>query len=350
MWAHNTEIDMDWTSGRIKLFLGLSILIFIMILGVGGYILIEGMQWVDALYMTVITVSTVGFGEVKELSHGGKLFTVFLIISSLTTYAYALSILSSFVFEHHLNFFIKGYRKKTMKNMQNHVIVCGLGRNGKQAVRDLHSYNKPFIAIDQDSSVMKDFPLAKDFFIEGDATQDEVLINAKIATASALITTLPVDAHNLYVVLTARSLNPNLLIISRASGDNEEKKLRMAGVDNVVRPELVGGAHMANLVSHPDIIEFLEHISVHSNDPTMLEEIECNFLPAEAGEKTIAEIGIRKKTGANIIGLKTPEGKYVLNPPPDTLLRPTTKLFVLGTPEQINSIREMMHASKIIRK
>ncbi len=341
---------MDWTSGRIKLFLGLSILVFIMVLGVAGYMLIEGMQWVDALYMTVITVSTVGFGEVKDLSHGGKLFTIFLIVSSLTTYAYALSILSSYVFEHQLNFFIRGYRKKSIKNMQNHVIVCGLGRNGKQAVRDLHSYKKTFIAIDKDSSVVKDFPLAKDFFIEGDATQDEVLMSAKIMSASALITTLPVDAHNLYVVLTARSLNPGLLIISRASGDNEEKKLRMAGVDNVVRPELVGGAHMANLVSHPDVIEFLEHISVHGNDPTMLEEIECNFSPEENREKTIAEIGIRKKTGANIIGLKTPEGKYVLNPPPDMPLRHTSKLFVLGTPEQIEKIKEIMHISKMIKK
>jgi voltage-gated potassium channel len=321
-----------------------------MILGISGFILIEGMHWIDALYMTIITVSTVGFGEVQDLSHSGKIFTIFLIVSSLTTYAYALSILSSFVFEHQLNYFIRGYRKKSLKKMQNHVIVCGLGRNGKQAIRDLQSYGKSFIAIDKDASALKDFPRAKDFFIEGDATEDEVLKNAKIETASALITTLPVDSENLYVVLTARALNHNLLIISRASGSNSEKKLRMAGVDNVVRPEVVGGAHMANLVAHPDIIEFMEHISVHGDDPTILEEIECDFLPGESKEKTIFEIGIRKKTGANIIGLKNPNGEFVLNPSPDTLLQPKTKLFVLGTPEQINMMKEMMHLSKIIKK
>lgn len=320
-----------------------------MILGISGFILIEEMHWIDALYMTIITVSTVGFGEVQELSHSGKLFTIFLIVSSLTTYAYALSILSSFVFEHQLNYFIRGYRKKSLKKMQDHVIVCGLGRNGKQTIRDLQSYGKNFIAIDKDSSALKDFSIAKDFFIEGDATEDEVLKSAIIENASALITTLPVDSENLYVVLTARALNPNLLIISRASGSNSEKKLRMAGVDNVVRPEVIGGAHMATLVAHPDIIEFMEHISVHGDDPTILEEIECDFLPEEANEKTIFEIGIRKKTGANIIGLKNPNGEYVLNPSAETRLQPKTKLFVLGTPEQINMMKEMMQLSKIIK-
>ena len=326
----------------MKLGFGVGILLSIMVMGVSGYIIIEDLHWIDALYMTVITVSTVGFGEVHELSRNGKLFTIFLIISSLTTYAYALSILSSFFFEHQLSFLLKGYRNKSLKNMHNHVIVCGLGRNGQQAIRDLDSYDKPFIAIDMDPSSVKGFPLAKDYFIEGDATEDKTLLEAKIETATALITTLPTDAHNLYVVLTARALNPKLLIISRASGLNSEKKLRMAGVDNVVTPELVGGAHMANLVSHPDIIEFMEHISVHGDDPTILEEIECDFIDDEVSKMTIFEIGIRRKTGANIIGIKTPNGKYILNPPPDTHLQQKTKLFVLGTPEQITSMKEMM--------
>ncbi len=337
---------MDWTSGKMKLGFGIGILISILIMGVSGYILIEKLHWIDALYMTVITVSTVGFGEVQELSRSGKLFTIFLIVSSLTTYAYALSILSSFFFEHQLNFLLKGYRNKSLKNMQNHVIVCGLGRNGQQTIKDLHSYGKKFIAIDTSASAVKEFPLAKDFFIEGDATEDKTLLDAKIETATALITTLPADAQNLYVVLTARALNPKLLIISRASGLSSEKKLRMAGVDNVVTPELVGGAHMANLVSYPDIIEFMEHISVHGDDPTILEEIECDFINDEVSKMTIYEIGIRKKTGANIIGIKTPNGKYILNPPPNTHLQNKTKLFVLGTPEQIQSMKEMMPSNK----
>ena len=304
--------------------------------------IIEKDSFINALYMTVITVSTVGFGEIHQLSQGGKIFTIFLIISSFTTYAYALTTISTHFFEGQLRFIIRGYRTNTLKKMQNHVIICGYGRNGQQVAKELRVFGHQFVIIDQNKTVVGEKLLKTDGFIEGDATQDEILKNAKIASARAVITTLPIDADNLYVVLAARALNPNLVIISRASSESSEQKLRMAGVDNVVMPERVGGAHMASLVARPDILEFMDHVSVHGEDPTTLEEIVCDGLPENQKSKSIYEIGIRRITGANIIGYKTPDGRYILNPTPDTKVIPGSKLFVLGTPDQIRKMREIL--------
>ncbi len=303
---------------------------------------IEDDNFLNALYMTVITVSTVGFGEVHKLSPEGKIFTMFLILISFTTYAYALTTISTHFFEGQLKFFLRGYGTKTIRKMQNHVVICGYGRNGQQVAKEMKAHNHQFVVIDQNHDVVIKNSEKDSGFLEGDATQDEVLLKANIKTAKALITTLPIDADNLYVVLTARALNPNLEIISRATNESSEKKLRMAGVDNVVMPERVGGAHMANLVTTPDIIEFLDHVSVHGEDPTSLEQFECPEVSSASEIKTIGEYAIRRKTGANIIGFKTPDGRYILNPKPETKVIPGSKLFVLGTPKQIKNMEETL--------
>ncbi|NOX46026.1 MAG: potassium channel protein [Chlorobi bacterium] len=334
---------MERLSSRSKIVIGLVLMLSIIIMGVAGYMIIEEDGFLNALYMTVITVSTVGFGEVHKLSDGGKIFTMFLIIFSFTTYAYALTTISTHFFEGQLHFFLTGYKSKTIKKMQNHVIVCGYGRNGRQVVKELLAQGQPCIVVDSNPQVISgESENNKAIFILGDSTQDETLEKANIKFAKSLITTLPMDADNLYVVLTARALNPDMNIISRGSSGSSEKKLRMAGVDSVVMPESVGGAHMADLVTRPDIIEFLEHVSVHGEDPTMLEEIVCPDLPDKVKSKTIYEIGIRRKTGANIIGYKTADGRYILNPSPDTKVNPGSKLFVLGTPEQIVYMKKIL--------
>lgn len=333
---------MERFSSRTNILIGVFMILSIIVIGVTGYMIIENDGFLNALYMTVITISTVGFGEVHKLSDGGKIFTMFLIISSFTTYAYALTTISTHFFEGQLNFILRGYGTKTLRKMQNHVVICGYGRNGQQVAKELKVYLHKYVIIDQKRDAVESFLNANDSFVEGDATLDEVLIKANIKTARALITTLPIDADNLYVVLTARALNPNLEIISRATSESSETKLRMAGVDNVVMPERVGGAHMANLVTRPDIIEFMDHVSLHGDDPTTLEEIVCSEMSESLQLKSIFEIGIRKVTGANIIGYKTPDGRYVLNPNPDTKVIPGTKLFVLGTPDQISKIREIL--------
>jgi len=333
---------LEQTSGIKRIRAALVIILSLILFGVLGYMIIEGDNILNALYMTIITISTGGFGEIHKLSIPGKIFTIFLIISSFGTFAYAITTIITYLVEGQLRHVIRGYKSKTRKKMENHVIVCGFGRNGQQAVKELEAHNYQFVVIDQNHDFIiknMDKPAR---FIEGDATQDETLIKANIKTAIALLATLPVDADNLYVVLTARSLNPNLKIISRASDESSEKKLRMAGVDSIVMPEKVGGAHMAELVTRPDVIEFLEHLTVHRDEPTNLEEIVCHDLPEGVRNKTIDEIGIRRKTGANIIGFKIPDGEFILNPKPETLLTQDSKLFVLGTEEQMEQMKSII--------
>ncbi len=329
---------------KIKLIYALILLILLVSFGISGFMILESFTFLEAIYMTVITISTVGYGEVHELTTSGQIFTTILILSSLGVLAYVVSIVATHLFEGQLHLILSGYQKKSrLKKMENHIIICGFGRNGQQAVVELKAHGRKFVVIDTNKNLLYQNLGTKHPFIEGDATQDEILEQANIHKATALITTLPNDADNLFVALSARSLNPNVKIISRASNISSEKKLKTAGVNNVVMPEKVGGAHMAYLVARPDIIEFMDHLSVQGDSPINLEEIICEQLPKEAINKSIDEIGVRRKTGANIIGYKTPEGEYVINPSPTTKVIPNSKIFVLGTKEQIALMRDIFH-------
>lgn len=319
------------------------LLTLVIVIGILGYMNIDGYTFVDALYMTVITVSTVGFGEVNQLTDAGKIFTSLLILSSLVVLGYFVSILTQKLVHTQMSFFYaRGNRKNRLKKMENHVIVVGYGRNGKQVVSELTTLGTKLIVVDENHDLVVNNMGQPVRFIEGDATVDEVLIKAGIKSAISLITTLPNDADNLYVVLTARSLKHDLKIISRASSESSEKKLRMAGVDSVVMPERVGGAHMATLIAQPDIVEFLDHLSMRSDTPSQLMEIMCNELPADLVNKPIKEIKIRELSGANIIGMKTATGDIIVNPTPDIKLMPHSKLFVLGTNDQIKRLRDII--------
>ena len=318
------------------------LMLFLIMLGTLGYMVLEKDTFLNALYMTIITVSTVGFGEIHEFSIAGKIFTIVLIIMSISVYAFAITIITNYLLEGHLALLLNGYRSTKRKKMENHVIICGYGRNGQQAAHELAAHDQQFIVIDQNHDLILKNVDRRERFLEGDATQEEVLQRASIDKARALITTLPIDADNLYVVLTARSLNPALKIISRASDASSEKKLKIAGANNVVMPEKVGGSHMATLVARPDVVEFLEHLSVHGVEPTNLEEILCSNIPSSLENKTIMELGLRKQTGVNIIGYKSPEGQFILNPSPETRVSNGSTLFVLGTREQVQKLRQIM--------
>jgi len=324
-------------------------LALIIIIGVVGYSVIEDYSFVDALYMTVITASTVGFREVQPLSDGGKVFTIILIISSIGVLTYFLSQFTQSLFQSQLSFFIKGYnRKSKIKKMENHIIVCGYGRNGKQVVAELQSFGESVVVVDKDHDIVINNIGQSVRFMEGDATIDEVLLKADIKSAKALISSLPNDADNLYVVLTARSLNAYLNIISRASDESSEKKLRIAGVDSVVMPERVGGAHMATMVTQPEVIEFLEHLNIHNDASVVLQEIVIDTLPKWLRGKPLKEVQLRKITGANIIGMKKATGEFIINPSPDRILMDNFKLFILGTRTQIEALRKILKSESDI--
>lgn len=302
---------------------------------------IENYTFVEAFYMTVITISTVGFREVKTLGPTGMIFTSFLIVISIGTFAFGISAITSFfVSGEYANQFKKMKTMKKIKNFNNHVIICGFGRVGEKAVYDIQSHDQEFVVIERSTEKLEYLQNAENvLYLKGDATQDADLIEAGIEKAKALITTLPNDADNLYVVLTARELNKKLTIISRASKLESVHKLRIAGADNVIMPDSVGGAHMASLVVNPDVLEFLDHISVTGSADINLEEICFSDLPADFKRKTLGELKIRNRFGVNVIGFKTDSGDFVINPGPDTIIDDNSKFFVLGNREQIAEIR-----------
>jgi len=333
-----------FTAGFRRILFAILLVFTITVIGISGYVIIEGMAFLDALYMTVITVATVGFREVQPLSDAGKLFTISLIITSIGAFAYALSVITSHIVEGEIQQLLKVYQKKThRRKMKNHIIVCGYGRYGTQATRELIAHKHPFIIIEQHKKVIVESEQDIIHFVEGDATNDEVLMKAGVTHAKALITTFPVDADNLFVVLTARSLNPNMTIISRASNDSSEKKLKFAGANKIVMPDKVGGTHMAALVVNPDVVDFLNNISIHGADETRLQEIIISEISENLNDKTINGLNIRKQSGANIVGYKTINGEFITNPLPTTKLVPGSKLFVLGTPEQIEKMKDLIY-------
>jgi voltage-gated potassium channel len=322
-----------------KLYIASFIVVLIIICGVLGFSIIEGYSFGDALFMTIITISTVGYQEVQPLSEAGRYFTMGLIVFSFGTFAYALSAISLYLIDGEFTRHLLELRKvKKIKRLENHVIICGYGRNGKQIVQELEASGQEYVLIENDPEVINEAISENcNNYLEGEATEDAVLVEAGISKAKALITTLPEDADNVFVVLTAREMNKNLLIISRASKDSSDKKLRMAGANNVVMPDKVGGTHMASLVIKPDVVEFLNHLS-GQDENISLEEISYDSLPAEFKNKSIADLHIRKRSGANIIGLKNKEGKYILNPSPDELICEGSKVFVLGMKNQVEKL------------
>jgi len=325
-----------------KLYLASGLIFIVLSLGVAGFHFIENYPFLDAVFMTIITVATVGYEEVHKLSDAGKVFTSFLIIFSIGTFAYAVSVFTKYIIEGEFQTYFRHYKvNKEIQRLHNHVIVCGYGRNGKQACEQLRSGNELFVVVESRSEVINH--LRDDgniLFLEGDATSDEVLIDAGLSRAKALITTLPEDAENVFVVLTAREKNPGLKIISRASNDGSETKLKRAGADNVIMPDKIGGTHMAALVTKPDVLELLDHITGRIN--IKLEEISFNNLPEKYRDQSIRDLEVRNRTGANIIGMKTADGEFIINPSPDMKMMPDAKLFVLGTAEQVMQFKEFL--------
>lgn len=313
-------------------------------LGIGGFMIVEELSFIDALYLSIITISTVGYSDYQITTVAGKLFTIILIITSWTAFAYSISVITSHFVEGGLGTFIYRYRHKNLlKKMKNHTIIVGFGRNGSQAAEVLLKQKSDFIVIEKNHELILNSLDRKIQFNEGDATDDIILEEAEVRKAKSIILTLPLDADNLFITISARALNPGIQIITRAASDSAEKKLLIAGADEVVMPEYVGGSHMAAMVSSVDVVHFLDQISLSGSADTNLVEIISSDLPEELINQSIYELGIRTNSGANIVGFKTLDGDFVTNPTPDTKIIPQSKLFVLGNPRQIAKMKKILH-------
>ncbi len=327
---------------------GSFLLLILLSAGVIGYMTIEHYTFVEALYMTIITVSTVGFEEVHNLSTTGMLFTIFLIIFSLGTFGFVISSITKYALDGVFRNYYKDNKvKRKISNLENHVIICGYGRVGKQAAQELMHHNVQVVIIDNDPEEIENVKKHDSLlYLMGDATSDEIMEAAQIYKAQSLITTLPKDADNLFVVLSVRGLCPDLKIISRASYEHSDIKLKRAGASNVIMPDRIGGQRMAKLVAQPDIVEFIENILIQEANEVNLIEVDCHILHESLINKSIKEIGYRNKSGANIIGLKNADNTYIFNPSPETILTVSNKLFVLGNEEQIKTFEAVLKNGK----
>jgi voltage-gated potassium channel len=321
----------------------LLLLLLVFCSGAVGYRVFSGYSWIDAIYMTIITVTTVGFKEVHPLSPAEKIFTSILILSSIFIIGYAVKVISEYILsQNNIGNFKMKRVKKTIEKLNNHVIVCGYGRNGKQACEKLRDYKRDFVIVEMSEELIEHYADDDTLFIQGNAVDDQTLYEAGIERASTLICALPSDADNLFVVLSAKQINPNLRIISRASQDTSFQKLKLAGADNVILPDKIGGDHMANLVVTPDLVEFLDNLSVSGEaDSINVEQIPFEKVCTDGRERTIMELDIRKQTGCSVIGYKGPDGNYIVNPSPKQLVERDSKLILIGRPNQIDDLKKL---------
>ena len=317
-----------------NLLIYLLMFIGLLITGTIGYVILENYSFLDALYMTVITLASVGYAETVPLHHKGKIFTIFLILANLAILTYVVAKISRFLFD---NEFIKLYKQLTMENkikqMEGHVIICGCGQNGSEAIKELKKSNIQYVVIDKgDNSVLRE----NVFFIQDDATKDEVLIKAGIKKAKAILITLPNDAENMFVVLTSRELNPDITIVSRASKDTSVKRLKTAGANNVIMPDKIGGVHMANLVLFPDVKEFIDVMSTYQNNGNKISEL----IPLKI--QTLQMLNAWQSCGATILGVKKLNGEYIINPGADYIIEMNDRIIILANPEQTDDLKKII--------
>ena len=317
----------------------LLILAGVILLGTLGYELIEGWSFFDSLYMTIITLATVGYGETHPLSFWGRLFTIFLILGGIGFIAYAIAELTSFLVEGELRGLLRArYMKKTIDSLTHHYILCGVGRTGRYALEELRNTQRPFVIIennpDQASKLMEEGLLV----IQGDATEDLCLEDAGIKRAAGILCSLPTDRDNLFVVISARGLNPTVRIISKIEEIHSRNKFLRSGADGTVSTNFIGGLRLASELIRPATVSFLDLMLRQSNH---LRVDEVNIIPeASCVGKTIAENDIAGKTGALLLSVRRYD-QYIFNPPPDTCIENSDCLILMGTPEQLAHVRSI---------
>ncbi len=324
---HKSLYQLLWKNLIIYILFFIGLVVF----GTLGYYSFEHVTLLDALYMTVITMATVGYNEAVHLDERGRIFTIIFILLNLGVITFVITKTSGFLLD---GDFMRLYKLIKMQNkiekLKNHVIICGFGRNGSKAYHELK--NKGIQVVVVDKTIPKD---EIEFYVEDDATNDQALIRAGIMHARFIICALPNDAQNVYIVLSAKELNPEIITISRASNESSVKKLKLAGANNVIMPDVLGGAHMANLVLMPDVKEFMDYMYSYDH--------KHNIVELETKKTTkLSALNCWQNTGALLLGIKKQSGEYLINPTADTTIQPGDRLIVLANSEQIALVKEYL--------
>lgn len=310
-----------------------------MVIGIGviGYTYIEGWSWLDALYMTVITLATVGYGEVHGLSNAGMIFSIVLIICGVGVMLYATTTIVQYLIEGQFaNIWGRRRMKEKISKLKGHVILCGYGQVGRQVARVFESEKTPFVIIEHNEEALADAANAGYLYLEGNATSDEVLKEAGVERARALVTALATDADNLYVTLSARELHSDLFIVARASVEESESKLQRAGADRTMSPYRIGGRRMAMLTLRPLVVDFIDTTMHSGGRELVLENVKVwSGSPLEG--KTVGE-GEQHCGGVSILAVRKRDGRLLSNPSPETLLESEDELVIIGTHEQLHGL------------
>ena len=306
--------------------------------GTLGYVLIEGWSMWDAFYMTVITVTTVGYGEVHPLSTAGRAFTVVILLSGVGAFFYAFTLLMSLLAEGGLAERLERRRlTRMLDNLRDHFIVCGFGRMGEIIAREYSRQGVPFVVIEQNPDRLA---LAMDrgyLAVEADASNEDALKRVGIARARGFIAAVSTDAENVYAVLSARLLNPGLFIVGRAETDDARVKLTRAGADRVISPYHLGGVQLAQTALRPAVVDFVHLATSSENMELAFEQVHISQ-GSELANRSLLDAGLRQRFGVVVVGIRRANGKMDFNPEPDTAMHAGDDLVVLGRAESLKEL------------
>ncbi|MBI4188744.1 MAG: potassium channel protein [Chloroflexi bacterium] len=330
-------------SGRRVLW-GIYALAAIIVTGVIGYVTVEGWSFIDALFMTIITVTTVGYGEVHPLTAAGRIFSIFLIIGGVGASLYTLTGVIEYLIEGEIG---ATFGRRRMQNriakLKGHFILCGLGRVGEEIARTLHEENVPFVIIDSRPDCIARAAQTGYLYVQGDASSDEILKEAGIEQARRLIAAVGNDAENTYITLSARGLRPDLFIEARANSQEAEKKLERAGANRVVSPDNIGARRMALLALRPAVVDFVDDITRRGGPDLLMENVSISSESALAGQ-SVDEL--RQCSKATILAINKKNGQLVANPSGEEKVLAGDSLIIVGTGEQLNSLEGICQGVK----
>jgi len=307
------------------------------------YRLIEGWSWEDAVYMTVITLATVGYGETNPLGSRGRLFTISLILMGVVSIGYIVNRFTEALIQ---GYFQEGIRlrqqRRLMESLSGHYIICGFGRTGRQIASEFQAEGVPFVAVDLETESIQAAQQLGYIAVQGDATLDETLLKVRIDRAVCLVAALASDAQNLYTLLSAKTLNPQVRAIARASTQEALQKLQRAGADAVISPYITGGKRMAAAALRPQVMDFVDGILTGADREFYMEEFRLDPDVCPCVGQTLREARLRSQTGALVLAIRRVDGTLIGGPTADTELMPGDLLICMGTAEQLRSLNQIL--------
>lgn len=322
--------------------ISMTVLLLLVSAGTAGYMAIEKWRFIDALYMTVITLGTVGFKEVHDLSDPGKVFTMVLIVFGVSVLGYIVGSLAQIMFEGQIQRVMGRLKvEKMIDKLNDHYIICGYGRIGSLICKEFKANGLQFVIVEKSPETAERLDEDGYLYMKGDATIDETLLKAGIKRAKGLISVVTSDTENVYITLTARGLNPDLYILARSGEEGSDIKLKRAGANKVVSPYIIGGTRMAQSILRPNVVDFIEIATGSEHIDLQMEEISIPPHSAFAGE-TLVSSGFRRETGVIIIGIKKAHGKMVFNPHSQAKIEGGDTLIVLGEPIAIDKLEDLV--------